>query len=91
MVYPYLAPCLSEENQYSGGDFRPHGPGLAVSETAAVYIPRNPEESILYDVVAAQLEAFLERQHCRDRINRGRSPISHLPCMPCIPIAYHNR
>jgi len=68
MVYPYPAPCLSEENQYSGGDFMPPGPGLAVRETAPVYIPRNPEESILYGVVAAQLETFLEKQHRRDRI-----------------------
>ncbi len=61
-------PYLSEEKQYPGGDFMPPGPGLAVCETAAVYIPRNPEESILYRAVVAQLETFLERQHLRDRI-----------------------
>jgi hypothetical protein len=68
MVNPYPTPCLSEENQYEGGDFVPPGPGLAVCETAPVYCPRNPEESILYGVVAAQLETFLERQQRRDRI-----------------------
>jgi hypothetical protein len=68
MVYPYPGAYLSEENQYQGGDFVPPGLGLAVCETAAVYIPRNPEESILYGVVAAPLETFLERQHRRDRI-----------------------
>jgi hypothetical protein len=30
-----------------------------------VYIPRNPEGSILYRLVAAQLDIFLERQHRR--------------------------
>ncbi len=61
MVYPYPVSCVSEENQCQGGDFMPSGPGLAVCKTAAVYIPRNPEESILYGVVAAQIETFLER------------------------------
>jgi hypothetical protein len=68
MVYPYPSSCVSQENQYQGGHFVPPRPGLAVCETAAVYIPRNPEESILYGVVAAHLETFLERQHRRDRI-----------------------
>jgi hypothetical protein len=68
MVCPYPEPFLSEDNQYRGGDFVPPGPGLAACETAAAYIPRNPEESILYGVVAEQLETFLERQHRHDRI-----------------------
>ena len=67
MVYPYLAPCLSKEVQNGDGYFLPPESGLAVCETAPVYCPRNPEESILYGVVAAQLETFLERQRCRDR------------------------
>lgn len=67
MVYPYPASCLSAEVQNEGGYFVRPGPGLAVCEKAPVYCPRNPEESILYDVVAAQLETFLERQHHRDR------------------------
>jgi hypothetical protein len=67
-VCPYPEPYLSEDNQYWGEDFMPPGPGLAACETAAVYILRNPEESVLYGVVAAQLETFLERQDRRDRI-----------------------
>ena len=31
------------------------------------YIPRNPEETTLYQVVAEQLETFLRRQQERDR------------------------
>jgi len=67
MVHPYLAPCLSKEVQNGDGYFLPTESGLAVCETALVYYPLNPEESILYGVVAAQLETFLERQRCRDR------------------------
>ncbi|MGA2263683.1 MAG: transposase zinc-binding domain-containing protein, partial [Acidobacteriota bacterium] len=59
---------LAAENQGQCGDFVLAGPGLAVCETAPAYCPRNPEESILYGVVAEQLETFLERQHRRDRI-----------------------
>lgn len=68
IVCTYPEPYLSEENQHPGGDFMPPWPSLAICETAAAYIPRNPEESVLYGVVAAQLETFLERQHRRDRI-----------------------
>ncbi len=38
-----------------------------VCENAAPYSPRDPEESVLYRVVAAQLETFLERQDHRER------------------------
>jgi len=68
IVCPYPEPYISEETQYSGGDFMPPCPGLAIRETAAAYVPRNPESSVLYGVVAAQLETFLERQQRRDRI-----------------------
>ena len=68
VVCAYPKPYLSEENQYRGGDFMPPGPGLAACEASALYIPRNPEESVLYGVVASQLETFLERQDRRDRI-----------------------
>jgi hypothetical protein len=71
MVCPYPEPRLSEENQYRSGDFVPLGPSLAVCETVPAYCPRNPEESILYGVVAEQLETFLERQQRRDRIVPG--------------------
>ena len=67
MVYPYLAPCLTKEVRNEGGYSAPPESGLALCETEPIYCPRNPEESILYGVVAAQLETFLERQRCRDR------------------------
>src|SRR5262245_38167473 len=31
------------------------------------YIPRKPEETLLYRVISEQLETFLARQHQRDR------------------------
>ena len=33
----------------------------------AVYCPRRPEDSLLYEVVAGNLETFLARQRERDR------------------------
>ena len=62
--------CRRESRPIRSNESECHcpGPGLAVCETAAVYIPRNPEESVLYGAVAVQLETFLERQHLRDRI-----------------------
>ena len=68
MVHPYPEPCLSAEIQNEGGYFTSARVGFAVGETAPAYCPRNPQESILYDVVAEQLETFLERQHHRDRV-----------------------
>src|SRR5438093_8625907 len=38
-----------------------------MQSAAFEYTPRHPEESILYDVVAEQLETFLARQRERDR------------------------
>jgi hypothetical protein len=40
----------------------------AVLESCGVYVPRQAEESILYKVVAANLETFLARQQQRDRV-----------------------
>jgi len=39
----------------------------AVWESCGVYVPRKAEESVLYKVVAANLETFLARQQQRDR------------------------
>jgi hypothetical protein len=43
-------------------------PGFNVCEAAFEYQPRLPEESVLYRVVADNLESFLARQQERDRI-----------------------
>ncbi len=63
MAYPYPEFCFPVEIQNRGCDSVPPGPCFAVCETAPAYCPRNPEESVLYGVVAGQLETFLERQH----------------------------
>jgi len=68
MDYPYPEPGFSEENRTGEGDFIPPSPGTPATETAAAYLPRHPEESILYGVVAEQLETFLERQDLRGRL-----------------------
>ena len=41
--------------------------GFSVCEAAFEYQPRRPEESVLYRVVAENLETFLSRQHERGR------------------------
>jgi len=41
---------------------------LAVCESSAGYAPRNPAESVLYNVVAGDLENFLAGQRRRDRV-----------------------
>ena len=57
MVYMYLFPSIPEEAEG----------GSVVCDSTAVYRPRNAEESILYGVVAENLETFLSRQWERDR------------------------
>ena len=44
------------------------GQGFNVGEAACEYQPRRPEESILYRVVAENIETFLARQKERGRI-----------------------
>lgn len=58
---------LCEALQEESGAFKTEGQDSAVCETAADYRPRNPAESILYRVVAAELENFLEGQRLRER------------------------
>lgn len=56
MAYDGLLPCLADM-----------GPGIVVCDPPASYSPRDPEENVLYGVVAAQLETFLARQRRRER------------------------
>ena len=42
--------------------------GFAVCDPASDYVPRNPADTVLYNVVAEQLETFLARQRQRERI-----------------------
>jgi hypothetical protein len=53
------------------GSYVEPGPGIAIRETSDAYRPRNPEETVLYGVVAGQLETFLARQRERDRLVPG--------------------
>ena len=67
MVHPYPLypfPCIAEGSRI--GDYAPPDRGLFVCDSAPAYRPRNAEESILYGVVAENLETFLSRQWERD-------------------------
>jgi hypothetical protein len=41
--------------------------GCFISDAAAEYRPRNPEDNLLYGVVSEHLETFLARQREKDR------------------------
>lgn len=41
---------------------------FAVCDPASEYVPRNPADTVLYNVVAEHLETFLARQRQRERI-----------------------
>jgi hypothetical protein len=58
---------LWEALQEESSTYKASEQDSAICETAADYRPRNPAESILYRVVAAELENFLERQRRRGR------------------------
>ena len=59
VLYLHSTPCCHEEGIHQD---------CVVCESSALYTPRHPEESILYSVVAEQLETFLARQRERDRL-----------------------
>jgi hypothetical protein len=67
-VHPYPIVPLSEENPTGNYSFLTSEPDLAVSESVGTYVPRNPEATVLYSVVAGHLETFLSRQRERDRL-----------------------
>ncbi|MBZ5498138.1 MAG: transposase [Acidobacteriia bacterium] len=46
----------------------PAKPDLIVCESAGEYVPRNPEKTVLYNVVVRYLETFLARQRERDKV-----------------------
>jgi hypothetical protein len=66
----YLHPVLPTpgETASSNSAFMPDDPDLTVCEGTATYVPRNPEATVLYSVVAGHLETFLARQLERDRL-----------------------
>ena len=63
-MHPYPFVSIAEESP--SGDYARPDRGLFVCDSAAAYRPRNAEESILYEVVAENLETFLSRQSERD-------------------------
>ena len=68
VVHPYPIVPLSEENPTGNYSFLTSEPDLAVCESVGTYVPRNPEATVLYGVVAGHLETFLARQRERDRV-----------------------
>ena len=66
MLCPHPTPYVSEEPQIPGRCLI-SGPGLTLCDAPFAYSPRNPEKTVLYRIVAEQLETFLERQRRRGR------------------------
>jgi hypothetical protein len=67
-VYPHAVTYHPERILPCYCTLVPAEPDLIVCESVESYVPRNPEKSIQYGVVAAQLETFLARQRERDRV-----------------------
>jgi hypothetical protein len=63
----HAAPRPWEIHRPASAVFKTEWPDFTVCETPAEYRPRNPAESVLYRVLAAELENFLDRQRLRDR------------------------
>jgi hypothetical protein len=59
--------ALHEEREYADEDLLFAAQGFGICEAAFEYRPHHPEESILYRVVAENLESFLARQQERWR------------------------
>jgi hypothetical protein len=66
-VYPNPVPYLPGVISLVCCALVPAEPDI-VCESVGEYVPRNPEKTVLYGVVAAQLETFLARQRERDRV-----------------------
>jgi hypothetical protein len=67
VVYLYPVRPPPEETASRNFAFMPDDPDLTVCESVATYVPRNPEATVLYGVVAGHLEMFVARQRERDR------------------------
>jgi len=67
-AWPYPAANVSGVNP--SRDHAPFGfeQASAVCESAGSYIPHHPEATVIYKVVAGNLETFLARQRERDRV-----------------------
>ena len=67
-VYPYHVIHRADKISSSYCALMPAEPALIVCESVGTYVPRNPEKTVLYGVVAGHLETFLARQRNRDRV-----------------------
>jgi len=67
-VYSYPAIDLPEEMSSSYCALMPADAERTLCESFGTYVPRNPEKTVLYGVVAGHLESFLARQRERDRV-----------------------
>ncbi len=67
VFYSHPSHRLWEAFQEESNTYKASEQDSAICETAADHHPRNPAESILYRMVAAELENFLESQRQRDR------------------------
>lgn len=68
MILEYPAAVFEREGKDCRGDPVMSGESFVVCETTCEYRPRRPEETVLYGVVAGNLETFLARQRERDRL-----------------------
>jgi hypothetical protein len=62
---------FNKGKQYADEEFPFEGQGFSVCEAAFEYQPRRSEETVLYRVVAENLEFFLARQQERGRVVPG--------------------
>ena len=67
MLQSYSEDWLTRDMQYPDFAAVPECFGFGICEPSPAYCPRRPEESVLYGVVAGNLETFLARQSERDR------------------------
>jgi hypothetical protein len=67
-VYPNPAAYFPEGILRGYCAAAPAEPDLIACESIGTYIPRNPEKTVLYGVVAVHLETFPARQRQRDRV-----------------------
>jgi hypothetical protein len=64
----WTSTVFHEERQYVDEELLFAAQGFGICEAAFEYRPRHPEESILYRVVAENLESFLMRQQDRGHV-----------------------
>ena len=68
MTYRYAVYFPQAELQSEDDRCVPLDDGFAVCDPTSDFIPRNPADGFLYNVVAEHLETFLARQRRRERI-----------------------